>query len=334
MKKINIILFLLFGPLLCMGQQINKAEYFIDYDPGFGLANPVTISSPGNDLTAGFTASVQSLTEGFHYLGIRARDDLGRWGHISQRIFYIFKMQAAGDMEINKAEYFIDSDPGFGLASPVNINSPGSDLSIDFTASLQSLAEGFHYLGIRAQDKSGRWGQLSQRVFYVFNVQSATAREIIGVEYFIDNDPGFGNGTAISPTSSDTDLTVDFDIDLSGLNSGDHVLYIRCKDALGRWGLTYAQGFAYTATGLGENAIEPWLKIYPNPNAGTFCIEFADIQKGPLKFNISNLDGKKVYENESFNGNNPLVVDLPAGIYILKIESDNKQFIQRLIIRK
>ena len=249
MKKISIILFLLSGTMLCIGQQINKAEYFIDNDPGFGLANPVTVSSPGNDLNLDFTASLQLLAEGFHYLGIRAGDDLGRWSHISQRVFYVFKLQAAVDMEINNAEYFIDNDPGFGQANPVTVASPGSDLTINFTASLQSLTEGFHMLGVRAQDNSGKWGQLSQRIFYVFNIQASSAREINGVEYFIDNDPGFGNGTIVSPASPGSDLTIDIDVDLSELNSGDHVLYIRSKDASGRWGQTFAQGFSWLQTG-------------------------------------------------------------------------------------
>ena len=53
-------------------------------------------------------------------------------------------------------------------------------------------------------------------------------------EYFIDNDPGYGNAYSVTVTEG-TDITVDFTADLSSVPNGFHVLYVRARDELGNW---------------------------------------------------------------------------------------------------
>jgi len=52
---------------------------------------------------------------------------------------------------------------------------------------------------------------------------------IVFMEYYYDNDPGFGNGipVAISPDSL---IEVNFDADLSSVSQGFHILNVRTKD--------------------------------------------------------------------------------------------------------
>ena len=54
-------------------------------------------------------------------------------------------------------------------------------------------------------------------------------------EYTVDNDPGFGNGQPVSGTQWGSR---EYELDLSGVQAGAHLLYIRCQDEYGRWSPT------------------------------------------------------------------------------------------------
>jgi len=65
---------------------------------------------------------------------------------------------------------------------------------------------------------------------------------ILNVEYFIDQDPGFGQGVSV-PVSAGADIIADFAVDLSGVEEGVHTLYVRARDAGGVWSLAQARPF-------------------------------------------------------------------------------------------
>ena len=332
MKHYVLFIILLFGSGLCAGQQINQAEYFIGDDPGFGQAIPIVISASGEELSLDFIADIQTLTEGFHFINIRACNELGQWGHPAQKLFYVFNIDGDADNEITTLEYFIDTDPGFGLANPITLTSVDNNIAISFSASLNALSEGFHYINIRARNKMGKWGHPAQKLFYVFKPQSDSEIEITGVEYFIDSDPGFGMGTAVNPVSAGKDLTVNFVVNVAGLSDGDHVLYVRSKDALNRWGHMYSQGFTSIYTNVGETQIESWFKFYPNPGKGNFYLEFSKEQNKPIKLFIDDLNGIRVYAKELNHRVNMLNLNLSPGIYFLNIEREEKSFLHKIII--
>lgn len=318
---------------LSAGQQINRAEYFIDSDPGFGLATPIPIASPGNDLSLSFHVDADGLVQGFHMIMVRARDDLGRWSSSFQRVFYLFRSRDVIESKINQAEYFIDSDPGFGLATPVPIASPGNDLSLSFHVDASGLSQGFHRMMIRACDELGRWSSIHQQVFYVFKAVPPEASDVTGMEYFIDDDPGFGNGTPVNVVSPGKDITADFIVYLGGLSDGDHMFYIRSRDALNRWSHTLAHAFTLNVTGSGEKEAAPWFRLYPNPNAGSFILEMIDLPCSKVMITVSDLSGRTVYSKELHGERIPLSVDLPTGVYMLRIEAGKKSFNQKLIIQ-
>ncbi len=233
---------------------------------------------------------------------------------------------------ITRAEYFIGEDPGFGLATPIEILTPGDELSLEFTADIQTLSEGFQFINIRVKDELGKWGLPAQRVFYLFKSQSSADTEITGVEYFIDTDPGFGNGTAVSLPSVGNDLTVSFNVNVAALDDGEHILYIRSKDVLNRWGHMYYQAFTSLYTSVGEIKIESIFKLYPNPGNGEFYLEFSEEQDYPVRISITDVGGKRVYESEYRNRTGFLNLNLPAGFYFLTIKSAEKNFSQKIII--
>src|SRR5690606_16218407 len=130
----------------------------------------------------------------------RAKDNKGAWSHNAYYIFYIDPMPSELEKEQAKGialtEYFIDEDPGFGKATPLEITEDGTAYVADFTAILTELEAGFHNLQIRAKDDQGVW---SHNQYYTFYLDPGVApgnraTQVVEVEYYINLDPGFGKG--------------------------------------------------------------------------------------------------------------------------------------------
>ena len=71
------------------GQAINKAEYFFDTDPGQGNGTAITFTPTAGDVTFTSSISTASLSQGFHFLGMRAKETGGMWSIFESRGFYI-----------------------------------------------------------------------------------------------------------------------------------------------------------------------------------------------------------------------------------------------------
>jgi len=78
------------------------------------------------------------------------------------------------------------------------------------------------------------------------------AQKIVAHEYFIDTDPGAGNGTSASFAASDSVSESILSIPTAGLAGGPHALYIRYRDSLGKWG--QSQPVYFTVTGIATPA--------------------------------------------------------------------------------
>ena len=224
---------------------ITKAEYFFDNDPGVGLGVNVPVI-PAGQISSNLVIPTTSLVPGFHNLNFRVRDDKGRWSHFATRTFY-FVPPATGVLStsLRKAEYFFDTDPGPGNATAVPIPS-GSPQNNSFALNISSLAAGFHVVGIRYQDDLGRWSHFAVRTFYIISSNSLPATNVKKIEYYIDSDPGIGLATnfTFTPAPSIDQL---FAIDLSGVASGSHKLFVRAKDDQGFWSSTLSADFTILA---------------------------------------------------------------------------------------
>ncbi|RLD60088.1 MAG: hypothetical protein DRJ05_05315, partial [Bacteroidetes bacterium] len=71
----------------------------------------------------------------------------------------------------------------------------------------------------------------------MFGFFSSYAQQIIEAEYFIDTDPGVGNGIDI-PITPDENIEISFSTDLPGLETGYHTLSVRFMDENGTWTLS------------------------------------------------------------------------------------------------
>jgi hypothetical protein len=142
------------------------------------------------------------------------------------------------------AEYFIDVDPGIGNGTSITITP--SD-TINFTANIPttSLSLGFHTLFIRSKLSDGTWSMFESRGFNIATA-SANVVAVTNAEYFIDTDPGLGNGIALNVGATGDAVSFSSNISTASLGNGFHNLFIRAKDADGHWGMFESKGFYIT----------------------------------------------------------------------------------------
>ena len=88
---------------------------------------------------------------------------------------------------------------------------------------------------------------------------------------------------------------------------------------------------------VGVSSMEsPALKVYPNPTTGIVNLEISVGMNWEGEVVVTNLVGAEVFRKEIKDGSN-LQIDLSNhvnGIYILKVNIDNQQFISKIIVRK
>ena len=240
---------------VCGSGNIIAAEYFFDVDPGKGNGIAVFAADDSFDSSeesvdlSGIDTS--SLMIGSHTLYVRFKSADGIWG-IARPVAHDphltspYNFRITGDRWIVAAEYFIDVDPGEGNGTPVSaadgvFDAPEEELVISGT-DISYLGTGSHTLYLRVQDNEGTWGVVRQVSFEIYEPFI-----IAGAEYFIDNDPGPGNGTPVSAKDGSFDSAeedLDTDIATTGLPEGVHTFYVRFKDQLGRWGAFSSHAFA------------------------------------------------------------------------------------------
>ncbi len=237
----RVLLVLLLWPLMWLqGQgQINYAEFFVNRDPGYGNGTPISLTA-ANAVALDFNVPLAQLDPGVHTLHVRTRDAAQQWSATATHAFYIPAMPEGGQ-RIAYVEYFVGTDPGLGNGTSIALLASGGVVDLDFVANLQDLAFGLHTLGIRTRDEKGNWSQTSTHVF-LLNA-NVTAKQVVRAEYFVDNDPGFGNGMAIPISPSGASVSVDFSVDVTNLAEGVHTLYIRTQDDQGNWSLTANHAF-------------------------------------------------------------------------------------------
>ncbi len=153
---------------------------------------------------------------------------------MKQSLFLIILLLAFGygKAQITSAEYFIDTDPGVGNGIALTVT--GNVIDSDFSIPTIGLSAGIHKLYIRVENADGNWSLYDKNVFYILP-DNTNNTNITGAEYFIDTDPGVGNGTALSVSGNIVDM--DFDIPTSGLPDGIHKLCIRLINEDNTWSL-------------------------------------------------------------------------------------------------
>jgi len=145
---------------------------------------------------------------------------------------------AIGVGDIMYAEYYIDDDPGVGNGINLNIGA-GDTIEYAKQIPLGGFSVGFHSLNIRVRDNEGVWSIASRNTIFVSDTSSAfqyTQPQLTEAEYFLDTDPGVGNGTPFAITAGDS-ISLDTNFPAAGLPLGFHDFFTRVKDEDGKWSI-------------------------------------------------------------------------------------------------
>ncbi len=231
--------------VICKGytQNIIQIEHFIDSDPGYGAGTAVAFA-PASSVSTSFAVPVPAaLTDGLHRLFVRAKDANNKWSIVAMNIFVKETAYTAPLLNIVAVESFIDNDPGYGAGTAVAF-APASSVSTSFTVPVPAaLTDGLHRLFVRAKDASNKWSVVAMNLFVKETATLAVLPSIVQLEYFVDNDPGFGAGVAVGIGVTNP-TTVAFNVGLSGFVAGAHKLFIRAKDTNGKWSMVATHDFS------------------------------------------------------------------------------------------
>ena len=205
-------------------KKIMAAEYFIDTDPGegSGTAIPATdgMLDSAEEAVVATAIDTTNLSEGLHTAFVRMKNADGQWGPARQ---YTFDVSAPTTLV--SAEYFVDSDPGVGAASPlVAIDGTFDEETENVSVTTMALdqARGMHTVFVRAQDSYGRW--TLDPLSFEFEISAPTFAEWI-VRFDLAGQVGEGDDpdgdglTNLEEHGLDT-LPGDFDSEDDGLPDG------------------------------------------------------------------------------------------------------------------
>lgn len=234
--------------------QIVKAEYFFDTEPGFGNGTDIPITPDFSIIDKSFNADVSTLTPGVHQMFIRVKDSRGVWSICNRNILFKPNDNSSNTApDLVKAEYFYDIDPGFGNGTNIPITPGAQLLNVGFQSDVSALTTGVHQLFVRVKDANNKWSISNRTFLYKSPPASRQFSKIIRAEYFIDNDPGFGN--AIPYPMSGTGVATDsiIAVNISGLSDGDHKFYLRTLDNFGKWSVTNNSTFSVLNAGTQNN---------------------------------------------------------------------------------
>ena len=269
---------------------IRKREYFIDTDPGPGNGVQVTLAYADSVADTILSIPTTGLAAGQHMLNVRYADSTGKWGLPQFTSFIITGMPAPPEVaapRLIQREYFIDTDPGQGNGTVMTIATADSVSDTILSIPTTSLAAGGHILYVRYADSSGQWGLAQSQIFTV--IGSSANAEVVqpGIskyEYYIDTDPGQGNGITVAAPATDSVADTVLAISTTGLTTGGHVLYFRYADSAGKWGMSQPVIFSITSTTVAVEHASPKIAkreyyIDTDPGQGngtTYTLPYAD----------------------------------------------------------
>jgi hypothetical protein len=246
------ILFLFFIQIKnsCLAQgQIYQAEYFIDTDPGVHNGSTFTFTAADTITHIAAIPISANLPPGKHDIFIRTFDTLGRPSIAQASTFFVNGF-------LQSAEYFIDTDPGAGNGTAIPITANVDSISINTTIPLPThLATGMHALYVRTKLQNGAYSIAEAQTFFVKN-------NIIYAEYFIDADPGRGNGMAIPVAVPSDSIYNNIAIPAANLLPGYHSIAMRTKTSDGKWSMEQWQQFYLQPKII---AYSYWIDSIPQP---------------------------------------------------------------------
>jgi subtilisin-like proprotein convertase family protein len=90
------------------------------------------------------------------------------------------------------------------------------------------------------------------------------------------------------------------------------------------------------ALGVAQNSFENFA-LYPNPNNGTFTLQFNSTTSTPISIGVHDMRGREVYtkfyQNNGFFNENIQLNSLLAGVYLVNIQDGESKIVKKIVIR-
>lgn len=235
---------------------LSRMEYYFDRDPGMGNGTAIAIPAAQEVNSFSFAADLTGISPGFHRVYVRSLDATGKWS-LTYNAFFdnfivpLYPGAPPAAAPLAEAEYFIDTDPGLGNATKIDLGSALDISSQNIAINVTGLAAGVHRFYIRSRIANGKWSLTNFGIFD--NSQSlpypsapAPAAPLGQMEYYIDTDPGFGNAIPVSFTAATDINNLTVTIPFNSLAPGEHTLYIRSRQ--NPWSLSAYASFVFAST--------------------------------------------------------------------------------------
>jgi hypothetical protein len=222
---------------------IAQAEYFWDTDPGEGSAAPLLVFDGAfNEAFEQVFADAQNSPGlGAHILNVRLRGTDGAWSAVFRTVVSVEEPTVSlRAVAIAQAEYFWDTDPGEGSATPLLAFDGAFDEAFEqvFADAQNSPGLGAHILNVRMRGPDGAWSAVFRTVITVEEpTVPLRAVAITQAEYFWDMDPGEGSASPLLAFDGAFDEAFEqaFADAQNSPGLGAHVLNVRVRGSDGTW---------------------------------------------------------------------------------------------------
>ncbi|HRG88472.1 MAG TPA: hypothetical protein PLW44_05585, partial [Chitinophagales bacterium] len=232
------------SPYIYNQPQVQAAEYFWDTDPGYGNGYQFT-ATDGN-----FEEAVERIVRnnsplpavGVHTFNVRIKDGKGNWGALFKKAFQVEdSAKIANAVTIRAAEYFWDTDPGYGNGTALLVFDGNFNEALEqvYKNTTTLPAAGIHLFNIRVRDSENNWGALFKKAVQLGDV--VTTPRLLTVktaEYFWDTDPGYGSATTLLAFDGNFNEALENVYTNTALlpGTGLHLFNIRIKSENNTWG--------------------------------------------------------------------------------------------------
>ena len=195
------------------------------------------------------------------------------WGEI---VNIVPMEEGPAEVKYNFVEYFIGTDPGLGSAKSVEVE-PDENGAVEFNIPASELNFGLNTVGIRLvsyyDDGKPYYSPTTLHTVYRYHAEDA---KTVGVEYFLNTDPGIGQANRIMASSD----SLSFDIPRAQMKEGINVLGLRAISWNSETGYCYGATqyrYIYCPAANGNRDIERieyFWDVDPGKGNGT-AIEFS-----------------------------------------------------------
>lgn len=221
---------------------VQQGEYYWDTDPGTGNGSPLlAFDGDFNSALETAIAADNSITPGAHRLFVRVMGADNAWSAPYTQVVQVNSPLVARSVVVQQGEFFFDSDPGEGNATPLfAFDGNWNDALETGMASASSPAMGDHLLYIRMRSADGQWSNEYKTVLHVGPQLTARPVMVQAAEYFWGTDPGEGAGLPMLAFDGDFNSALEqADIASNGATLGDNVLGVRVRGADNNWSAVF-----------------------------------------------------------------------------------------------